>query len=754
MAGNWASTNHKGFLELTVVDKVLDQFRLFHRNTLEAHGRISDPMKRVGTRWECARMFLRKNDTHIWGDVHNLKRKLEGLFLLRAALDWDADALAYKDLVPDSVPLTDSRVDLSWCGATSLDLEAFAGCVHNNFTLKMMDLRGWMSFEWSERDCEMALRALEVLCERFPSLDTIMVDPPLIMFAENHSWSLCNFIKDRHQDGNRYDGCQISDKQRCPADVYEWVFNILSHSKTPWMFRACEHEPDRAEEDVDGELVLHLAAKIDNMPYNSDWWTLQHHICLLLKRLACPEWRQLQEGVAAGSSRPMVVPKKEMLAWLDANFYYAGTPPRTHAAAMVREAIGRGVSMRMIQRILHAWCEHYVVTLVKRHIDSLYGLSCRNASGPVAFADELYPCKAGVALQPDLALISFFGAQRQAYLLLLYQEYLPMQPALPWEDELVRAQQQQNATDSRSNKKKGKAKKRVEKQCAGLTVGRDQAEGWYLARDRAKRSYEESHIWLAPVSVVMKVWWRYAGFHTVSPLRYVPFGARPTVPAVTAGKAKAAAAPAPAPPVSAKDVANVTAGMSAFAAEAVKRAIANGITPTQAVEIVREEMGTLPAEVGVAATRAAKECSDFDSDADDAPAAPAAPAAEAEALAASSSAEPAFKNPVPYAEASKEEQARRDAEVDAYHESSKKADPVGYEQARRDAEAEAIAALRDAAAKRELEAWQKADAAAYELVLEEEKQKEAAAEAAAAAELAAALRPTVGKQGRLRRGRK
>ena len=717
LGGNWASTNHKGFRELTVVDKVLDQFRLFHRNTLEAHGRISDPMKRVGTRWECARMFLRKNDTHIWGDVHNLKRKLEGLFLLRAALDWDADALVYKDLVPDSVPLSDSRVDLSWCGATFLDLEAFAGCVHNNFTLKMMDLRGWMSFDRSARDCEVVLRGLEVLCERFPSLHTIMVDPPLIMFAENHSWSLCNLTKDRHQDGTLYDGCQISDKQRCPADVYEWVFNILSHSKTPWMFRACEHEPDRAEEDVDDELVIHLAAKIDNMPYSSDWWTLQHHICLLLKRLACPEWRQSQEGVAAvagGSSHPMVVPKEEMFAWLDANFYYAGDPPRTHAVAMVREAIGRGVSMRMTQRILHAWCEHYVVTLVKRHIDSLYGLSCRNASGPVAFADELYPCKAGVALQPDLALMSFFAAQRQAYLLLLYEEYLPMQPRFPWEDELVRAQQQQSATDSRSNKKKGKAKKRAEKQCVGLTVGRDQAEGWYLARDRAKRSYEESHIYEAPVSVVMNVWWRYAGFHSVSPLRYVQgVGARPAGPAVTAGKAKAAAAPAPAPPVSAKDVANVTAGMSAFAAEAVKRAIANGITPTQAVEIVREEMGTLPAEVGVAATRAAKECSDFDSDADDAP---AAPAAEAEALAASSNAEPVLKRPVPYVEVTKVEQARRDL-----------------------------------AAKLELEAWQKADAAAYELVLEEEKQKEAAAEAAAAAELAAALRPTVGKQGRRRR---
>ena len=97
--------------------------------------------------------------------------------------------------------------------------------------------------------------------------------------------------------------------------------------------------------------------------------------------------------------------------------------------------------------------------------------------------------------------------------------------------------------------------------------------------------------------------------------------------------------------------------------------------------------------------------------------------AQAPALtAASSSAEPVFKNPVPYAEASKEEQERRNAAAEA-----------------------------------ELRAWERADAAAYELVVEEEEAKTAAAakaEAAAAVEFAAALCSTMGKQGRRRRGRK
>lgn len=97
--------------------------------------------------------------------------------------------------------------------------------------------------------------------------------------------------------------------------------------------------------------------------------------------------------------------------------------------------------------------------------------------------------------------------------------------------------------------------------------------------------------------------------------------------------------------------------------------------------------------------------------------------AQAPALtAASSSAEPVFKNPVPYAEASKEEQERRNAAAEA-----------------------------------ELRAWERADAAAYELVVEEEEAKTATAakaEAAAAIEFAAALCSTMGKQGRRRRGRK
>ena len=730
-SGNWASTKHRGFLELTVVDKVLDQFRLFNANTLETYGQLSDPKVRVGLRRECARTFLRVNDKHIWGDVSHMKRKLEELLLLRAALDYDFLALEYKDLVPDSVTLSDSSVDLSWVGATCLDLEAITKCVHSNFPLKMMDVRGWMTFDQSENDCETVLGALEVLCERYPSLRAILMDPPLIMFAEKHSWSRCNLIWDRKEDGTLYDGCQVRDKECCPADIYQWVFNILSHSKSPWMFRACEHEPDRAEKDADGELMMRLAEQIDTMPYGEDWWTLQHHVSFLLTRHACPEWRTSPKAAAAISRG--VPPRQELFAWLDANFFYAGDPPRSLASTMVREAIGRGLSMRMIQRILHAWCEHYVVTIVKRHIDSLYGLSCRSAGGPVTFAEELYTCQASVALKPDFAAISLHAAQKEAFLLLLCQQYLPKQPALPWEGELVRAQQQQNANDGRTNKKKGKAKKRAEKQCTGLTVGRSEAVLWQAALNRAEGVYKESHLNEAPKSVLMYVWWRYAGIHAVSPLRV----------ARAAGAAGASsAAPASAPPVSAKDVANVTAGMSALAAEAVKHAIANGMTPTRAVEVVREEMGTLPAEVGVAATRAAKECSDFASDADDAP---------ATAVAASSSAEPAFKNPVPNAEVSKEEQARRDVSAAAI--AATVAPPP-----------EAIAptavelARRDAAVKRELEAWQKADAAACELVLEEEKQKErdatAKAEAAAAAELAAALRPTVGKQGRRRRGRK
>ena len=103
-------------------------------------------------------------------------------------------------------------------------------------------------------------------------------------------------------------------------------------------------------------------------------------------------------------------------------------------------------------------------------------------------------------------------------------------------------------------------------------------------------------------------------------------------------------------------------------------------------------------------------------------------AAPAPALtAASSSAEPVFKNPVPYEEASKEVQA-----------------------------------LRDVAAKLELEAWQKADAVAYELVLEEEKQKVADGLAKAAAATAVEEKqkegggPTAAAAGRRqrRRGRK
>ena len=82
------------------------------------------------------------------------------------------------------------------------------------------------------------------------------------------------------------------------ADIYQWVFNILSHSKSPWMFRACEHEPDRAEKDADGELMMRLAVQIDTMPYSADWWTLQHHVYFLLTRHACPEWRT-SRGAAA-----------------------------------------------------------------------------------------------------------------------------------------------------------------------------------------------------------------------------------------------------------------------------------------------------------------------------------------------------------------------------------------------------------------------------------------------------------------------
>ena len=114
---------------------------------------------------------------------------------------------------------------------------------------------------------------------------------------EHVSVLCCVCVFGRDQDGTLYDGFERNDEQRCSPDVYEWVSNVLSHSKTTWMFRAREHELHRAEKDVDGELVIQLAEKLDGMPHGSTWSTLQHHVCLLLTRLSCPAWRtKVEEG--------------------------------------------------------------------------------------------------------------------------------------------------------------------------------------------------------------------------------------------------------------------------------------------------------------------------------------------------------------------------------------------------------------------------------------------------------------------------
>lgn len=535
-SGNWASTNHKGYRELTVVNKVVDQLRLFSNKRFERIDEIENPKKRVGLRWTFALKWLRKNEGHIWGDIVHLSPKLEVLFLLRAALNYDADKVVYNDLVPDSIVLSQERgnhLDLSWCGASFIDLEAIHTCVRSPFPLKSIDIRGWVPWYMTADQPEVAhkyvLACLEALSETFPSLETILMDPALIMFAEKTLWSLRKLIKDRDQDGTLYDGFERNDEQRCSPDVYEWVSNVLSHSKTTWMFRAREHELHRAEKDVDGELVIQLAEKLDGMPHGSTWSTLQHHVCLLLTRLSCPAWRtKVEEGADAPCYA--LPPAEKLMEWVNATFYYAGDPPRTHASVMVREALGRGVTMRMIQRILHAWCEHYVVTLVKRTMLIWFGPSMAAvAQTCVLGPDKFFPCQAGVALQPNLAAISLQAAKTEAYMMLLaFEVHGVPDDGLPWECDLARAQQQQGAGDKRTNKKKAKEKKRAEKQCMGLAVGRAEADRWEQASKRAESFYRDSHIDEAPELVMMCVWWRYAWIHAIAPLRDVPgAGARP-----------------------------------------------------------------------------------------------------------------------------------------------------------------------------------------------------------------------------------
>jgi hypothetical protein len=538
-AGNWSSTNHKGYRELTVVNKVVDQLRFFADKHFKDFDDIENPKKRVQRRWTCAQKWLRRNEEHLWGDIVHLSPKLEVLFLLRAALNYDADKVVYNDLVPDSIVFSQERgnhLDLSWCGATYLDLEAILTCVRSPFPFKSIDIRGWVFWYTAADQPEVAhkcvLNCLEALSETFPSLETILMDPALIIFAEKNLWSKRKLIKDRDQDGTLYDEFQRNDEERCSPDVYEWVSDVLSHSKTSWMFRAREHEPRRAEKDVDGDLVIQLAEELDGMPYSSTRATLQHHVCLLLTRLSCPAWRKA-EAEADAAPDAGLPPKNELMDWLDATFYYAGDPPRTRASVMVREALGRGVTMRMIQRILHAWCEHYVVTIVKRTMLVWGGPPMAGVPAtPYTWAKEIepkfFPCEAGVALQPNLSAICLQAAKAEAYTMLLLSEaHGGPDRSLPWERDLARAQQQQSGGDKRTNKKKAKEKKRAEKQCMGLAVGRAEADRWEEARNRAEGFYGDSHIEEAPEPAMMCVWWRYAWIHVIAPLRDPSLGGIP-----------------------------------------------------------------------------------------------------------------------------------------------------------------------------------------------------------------------------------